>query len=470
MTRWTLPAAVVVLACLASALLPATPRQRTSGDEPHYLITALSLAEDADLNVANQYADDAYRPFHSPSLRPQGRTLADGRVVEPHDPLLPALLAGPVALGGWRGAKAAMAALAGAAAALVAFTLTRHLGAPPLGAGLVVIALLGTAPFAVYGSQIYPEVPAALAVAAALLAACGPPTPWRSAVSAAAVIALPWLSVKHVPVAAVLAAALLHRAWRHGRRRQAALVTVMLLVAGIGYVVAHLDWYGGATVYAAGRFFAAHGGQASVLGTNPDVVGRATRLAGLLVDRHFGLAAWQPAWLLAVPAAVAFVRRRPTGWAATTAVLVTGWLNATFAAATMHGFWFPGRHVVAVLPAAALVVGWWTVGSWTAGARARRVAAAVIAGFGGLSFVALLAAGAAGQASAVFFPVHALPWRGAWPWLLPDYMRAATVDWVLHGAWTAVLAGLAVVGWRSAEGAARPLDKTAGRPFNAELK
>lgn len=449
MARWTLlaAAAAVLLAGLASSLLPATPGQRTSGDEPHYLVTALSLAEDGDLDVSNQYGAAAYRPFRPLGLTPQGRPGPGGRTVEPHDPLLPAVLALPTALGGWRAAKAALAVLAAAAAAVVAVTLARTL--PARRSAVTVALLLGTAPFAVYGSQVYPEVPAALAVAVGLLALRGPATTGRAAAAVAAVVALPWLSVKHVPVAAVLAAALLVRGWREGRRRPAVAAATLLVVAGVAYVVGHLQWYGGLTVYAAGDFFARHGGEASVLGTDPDLLGRATRLVGLLVDRHFGLAAWQPAWLLLVPAAVAVVRRRPDGWVPTTAVLATGWLNAAFLAATMHGFWFPGRHVIAVLPAAALVVGWWAAGS-----RRRWWLFVTAGGLGAVSFVALLAGAVTGAASAIFFTGAADPWRWLWTGVLPDYARAAGWDWVLHGAWVAVLAGLAVLGWRAARRAA----------------
>lgn len=437
------PAVIVLLACLGSLVLSATPQQRTSGDEPHYLVTALSLARDGSLDVADAYAAETYRPFHAPDLEPQGRALDDGRVVEPHDPLLPALLALPTAAAGWPGAKVAVAVLAAAAAWVLAGALAAF-GASPTRAATVVIALLATAPFAVYGTQIYPEVPAALAVAGGLAAVLGPVSRARAVAALAAVVALPWLSVKHVPVAAVLAAALLVRWWRAGRRWQAVGLVALLAAAGVGYVAARLAWYDGLTVYAAGRFFAAHGGEASVLGTDPNLLGRASRLLGLLVDRDFGLAAWQPAWLLLVPAGGALLRQRPAGWATVAAVLGVGWLNATFLAATMHGFWFPGRHVVAVLPAAAVAVGWWAAGS-----RTRMRVAVGVALAGAVSYAALLWGAARGTTTAIFFAGSPDPWRWAWTRLLPDYTVGGTLDWVLHGAWAVAALVLAWVGWRA---------------------
>ena len=50
---------------------------QTTGDEPHYLLTALSLAEDGDLDVARRArGPSATAPFHEARLAPQERLLA----------------------------------------------------------------------------------------------------------------------------------------------------------------------------------------------------------------------------------------------------------------------------------------------------------------------------------------------------------------------------------------------------------
>ena len=56
-----------------------------------------------------------------------------------------------------------------------------------------------------------------------------------------------------------------------------------------------------------------HRRRADGYGEDPDYFGRSQRLGGLLLDRGFGLAAWMPAYLLAVPALAALARRRPAG-------------------------------------------------------------------------------------------------------------------------------------------------------------
>ena len=138
------------------------------------------------------------------------------------------------------------------------------------------------------------------------------------------------------------------------------------------------------------------------MGRSPDFAGRSWRLVALFVDRGFGLAVWQPAWLCAVPAVAWLLGRgrragrdpsrtgvprgerpRTPSPADDTADVVTagrgraglapgmvlalplaaGWLVATYLALTMHGWWFPGRQVVVVLPLAVLAILAWSTAS-----------------------------------------------------------------------------------------------------------
>ncbi|MET0832777.1 MAG: hypothetical protein ABWZ62_02275, partial [Actinomycetota bacterium] len=268
-------------------------------------------------------------------------------------------------------------------------------------------------------------------------------------------------------------------------------------LAGVAFLVLHRWWYGGWTPYAAGDHFV--GGELSVVGTEPDYLGRSRRLLGLLVDRGFGLAAWQPAWLLALPALAVMLARRPRGWAAVAVPLAAGWLVATFVALTMHGWWFAGRQVVVVLPLAALAVAWWigpdhrrrvllavaggvgvlaqlwlvatfvaltmhgwwfagrqvvvvlplaglAVAWWTGRNRRRRLLLAVAGGFGMVAFGWLVAEGAAGRVTwAVDFAATADPLYRAWRLALPDYLAMSWWTWVLHGAWLVTLTAWAVV-------------------------
>ena len=79
---------------------------RVSSDEPQYLITALSLWEDFDLDVSDEIAERRYEPFHEITINQQTIALNDsGQELSPHDPLLPLILMVPYGIAGWVGAK-----------------------------------------------------------------------------------------------------------------------------------------------------------------------------------------------------------------------------------------------------------------------------------------------------------------------------------------------------------------------------
>jgi hypothetical protein len=438
--------AVFVVAVVAAVLgigVRASFGAHVAVDEPQYALTALSLAEDGDLDISDELAQGRWRAFADREPPVQTEVLAGGRQFSPHDPLLPILLAAPMGLFGWVAAKATLALLAGVLAVLTLWVAVRRFGIDRRLATLGVALASASAPLAVYGQQIYPELPAALVTLGAVALLTGEIRTRQLAGATIAVVALPWLSVKYVPVAAALAAVAAVRWWRAGRRRDAALFAGVLVLCAAGYLALHRLVWGGWTVYATGDHFQ-RSGEFGVIGFEPDFVGRGLRLAGLLVDRGYGLVAWQPAWLLIVPAVAALLARRPRGAATLAAPLTAGWLVATFVALTMHGAWWPGRQLVVVLPLAAVVVLWWLdrLGP------AARVGAAVLGAAGVLTYAGLLIDGYARRITWVshFQDVNAPVYRALRP-LLPDYRG----DFLpLHLAWSVVLIALLVAGWRHA--------------------
>jgi len=419
--RWLLfVAAVAFVAAVLGIGVPATPGEPVAVDEPQYLLTALSLIEDGDLDIADELAERRWRDLTP--VEPPQETVAqpDGSRVSPHDPLLPLLLAVPVGLGGRVGAKLAMAGLAAALAALTLWVAVRRYRVPVPLATAGVAAAAASAPLAVYGQQVYPELPAALACLLGVAALTGPPRRGALVVLAVAVTALPWLSIKYAPVAAALAVLAVLRWWCTGRppppgnthphrRSRAPGTTTRMRVAGgrrevgwfagvlaamaAGYALVHVAAWGGLTVYAGGDHFQ-ETGQLGVMGEDPSFLFRSWRLIDLLVDRTFGLVAWQPAWLLLVPALGALVvHRLPGGRAALLLPLAAGWLVATYPALTMHGYWWPGRQVVVVLPLALLVILCWLARA----GRAPLVLAAVLAAAGVFTYGCLLVDGHTGE-------------------------------------------------------------------------
>jgi hypothetical protein len=375
--------------------------------------------------------------------------------------LAPGVAVAQLVAGEWQhaelaGARVVLALVAGTLAAVVVWTAVARLGVRRSTAVATVGAFALAAPLSTYGNQLYPELVAALAVAvgaAALLELAaaaehrrrwGPTAAWVGAV-----VALPWLGVKYAAVAAMIAVIGLLFDRRH---RIAALGA--LAVAGIAYLVVHQRVYGGWTVYAAGDHFV--DGELTVVGNDPDHLGRTVRLAGLLVDRHFGLLVWAPAYLLAVPAVGALLRRRDRTTAVLLLPLAAGWATATWVALTMHGWWWPGRQVVVVLPLAVLAVAAFVDGERRAGSR--------------WMWPALLVAGTLGIATWVWLAVEATfghlrlivdfdrttnPWVRAARLVLPDLREGGWTTDLLLTAWVVALLALGAWGWRTSRSGTR---------------
>ena len=450
--RWWLAALALGVTAWTAIAVPAraTYGGRTTADEPQYLLSAISLGEDLDLDISDELRDERWRDFHTAELPVQTEPNADGRAVSPHDPLLPALLAVPVLLGGWAGAKLALAALAGLLAAAMAWVAVRRFGVSP-GVALGVAAAFGVAsPLAAYGVQVYPELPAAFAVTVAVAALTGSFGRRGALVFALAVVALPWLAVKYVPVAAVLVALALFHLWRTDRRRQAGILTGGLAVAGLAFAGFHRLVYGGWTVYASGDHFS-ETGEVSVIGVDPNYVGRSQRLLGLLVDRSFGLVAWTPVFLFALVALGALARRRPPGWTALLLPALAGWATATWVALTMHGWWWPGRQVVVVVPLLVVTTAWWLD-------RHRRAVApfAIAAVLGALSWAWVVVEVLQRRLRLIIdFDATRDPWVRGLRLVLPDFREPGVRTATLAVLWGVVLVGLLVLGWWSERASGR---------------
>lgn len=453
-------ALVVAGWCALGIGVRATYSAQLTADEPQYVLSAISLGEDLDLDISDELAAERWRDFHEPATLPvQTKVLDGGREVSPHDPLLPLVLAVPVALGGWVGAKVALACVAGALAALVAWVAHRRL-AVPFGVAVVGSAVFALSPpLAVYGTQVYPELPAALVVAGVVAVLTAPRLGGRETVGLVVLLtSLPWLSVKYTTVTAALALVAAWRLWRADRADLVWRAAAVLAAAAVVFAVVHQVIYGGWTPYAAGDHFV--GGEATVMGVDVNAPGRARRLVGLLVDQEFGLVPWQPAFLLLVPAVVtaafvefgtarrAVVDKSRLGAAVLLVPLAAGWFTATFLALTMHGFWWPGRQVVVVLPCAVLAV--------LALAARHRAAAIALVALGLVGAVNYLWLVADDVTWVVDFMSTSNPLYRLWRPLLPDGTSTAGRDLALTAAWTVAALAAAVVTYRRSSGSASP--------------
>lgn len=453
----TAMAVVFVVAVVASALgigVRAAFAGHVAVDEPQYVLTALSLAEDGDLDISDELAAGRWRVFFDKDLPVQTAVLPDGRQISPHDPLLPIFLAAPMGVGGWVGAKLALTLLAGALAALTLWVAVRRFGIGVRLATIGVALAAASAPLAVYGQQVYPELPAALVTVIGVAALTGARDRRNLALLAAAVTALPWLSVKYFPVAAVLAALGAFAWWRAGRRNDVLVYASALAATGVAFLLLHQLVWGGWTAYATGDHFQ-QTGEFAVVGSDPNYVGRGVRLVGLLVDRGYGIVPWQPAWLLLLPAVAALAARRPRGGLTLVAPLAAGWLVATFVALTMNGHWWPGRQLVVVLPLALLIILGWL----DQAGRRLQLTGLVLGAAGVFTYACLLVDGWAREITWVsrFEEVDAPLYQVLRP-ILPNYRGEFLIP---HLIWLAIFAALAYLAWRGARTPRTPAEAPA---------
>jgi hypothetical protein len=205
------------------------------------------------------------------------------------------------------------------------------------------------------------------------------------------------------------------------------------------------------------------------MGRDPDLLGRSLRVPALLLDAGFGLVPWAPLYLLLPGALGALLVRRPPGWPALAAPLAAGWAGATWLALTMHGWWWPGRQVVVVLPLAALAVVWWVDG------EPRLRIAAGVAAVAGWATTLWLALDGLGRGLAPIVDVDRLgaPAARLLRPLLPDLRRWAVPDRVSLAAWTAALVASAIAAARAARretsGATGSVRPAAGRAASAAV-
>jgi len=234
---------------------------------------------------------------------------------------------------------------------------------------------------------------------------------------------------------------------RGGRRLLGILSAELIVGSLVFYATLNERLFGGPTPYSAGLPGRTPFGTDSAV----DYVERAPRLIGLWIDRGYGVLRWAPVLLLAFFAGWLLWRSRrehlarllpdraTAEAAAALALAICGGqlLVAAFAAPTMHGDWFPGRQLVAALPAAGALCAW--------GLRHAPRTGAVLAAITLAASAWLLIA-----RESWFPPDTSAPW-GPLDVVFPDFRTATAWAIVASGL---VLAGLAALVWRELSRAA----------------
>lgn len=334
----------VVLALYAVVAARAQAQVGPQGDEPHYLMVADSILHDHDVSLADDYAAGRYRAFFDGTLEPHYRVRGrHGEIYSLHAVGLSLLILPAYAAGGYPAASFFMALLAALLAREIRELIRAWSASEGLAEGVGWLVALSP-PLIHYAGLVFTEVPAALAVAVALRRGRDPSTASRPAglAWAAAIVALPWLNVRYAAVAAILVALAL--AARPPRRVAAVLVSAVALSAA-ALAIWHYQLYG---------FFDPR----RVYGRRPEfsLAALPEGVQGLLLDQEFGLLAYAPVFVLAVPGLVVLARSGRRLAAACAALLLVAVLTAGAWPMWRGGFNPPARFLVPVVPVLALGV------------------------------------------------------------------------------------------------------------------
>lgn len=220
--RWVFAAAASLLVPLAVAGAYLHP---PGGDEQYHLIVLRSLVQDGDLDLTNNYELERY---------PENRIYV--APIWLHSPLLALLLAPGYALAGRAGALALLA-LGAAALLTLVVRLAQSLRLPLSRIAVGMLLALLSFPLTTFGSQIWTEIPGALAAAAiaALLLGATP----RYLPSAALAILATGIKTRLALMAFPTLAASLTALVRQRRRLGGALTVLALAVfAALGLATA----------------------------------------------------------------------------------------------------------------------------------------------------------------------------------------------------------------------------------------
>lgn len=346
-----------------------------TGDEPFYVMTAISLIRDGDVDESNNYeeviverdgrfyrmyrfADELYPEDPLPGdwngwasppdlVAAHAATTDREGLYSKHGLGLSMLIAVPYELAGRTGAVLLIALMAALLSGQM-YLLGRESGAPP-GLALAIAAGLAIAmPVGPYALLLFPEVPAALLLVYAIRQLANRPADvWRWALAGGAIGFLPWLHQRFAPTSAALAlVALVHLA-RTRQVQQGIAALLPVLVGGLT-LIGYNQWLYGIPV----QRVEDHAGFNGLSGTINGGF-------GLLLDAQWGLFIAAPVMAFAI-AAIPHWLKRNRRLVLVTASAVAPYLVLVAAYKVWWGEWGPpARYLVPIVPLAAGALGAW---------------------------------------------------------------------------------------------------------------
>lgn len=337
------------------------------GDQPHYELESVGLAYEQTRNMTEDYAlPSRFRimfPLGLPDIHAY-RYKPGGELVQVHNVGLPVLLAPAVP---WVREAEVLSPktqlwpwnleiiLIGALAAQILYRILERLRPrDPLVVAAVWASVVFSAPLVAYASQIYPEMPATLLALIAVDALTKPASRHTIAIGACAAALMPWLHVRFLPTAAVLALGLAIRAVAAlpvGQRRGStaalsaawAIVPLILSVLAMGAAFEH--WYGSYLPNAPYRL---------ALTSQPQTLSASwATLTGAFWSAQRGWLPIAPIGIVAL-ACVGYAIRCYRAWGLYALAVAIVYLATITIEGSEPGFAFAGRYEVILMPFAAL--------------------------------------------------------------------------------------------------------------------
>lgn len=341
--RWLIIRHGVFLLCLCAAFAVCQFSLWTlalDGDEPHVLMASISILK-GTFNVYPSYVNHDYLALGFADLQWQVAPIS-GYIPPEHGFMFAALLAPFYAIAGVAGAKTAVLT----ASVLTIFLLYFNclwVGLRPLGAFIAGLLLVSTPPWEFHAALVLPESLAGAVtmgiVAAYLRFTQTERSRWAFAIGLLTLL-LPMMYLKYAAIAVASGIFLVFN--RNLRWNWATYAAAPLAVL---YVALWIEVYGPSIAMGTGA------------GPYEFHIGGIERhIWSAFIDRDHGILAWAPGVALAA-AGLLFWRRRNVAVQAFLIVAVAAYAALYGAALIAPGQSLPGRYLVAVVPAMALLSG-----------------------------------------------------------------------------------------------------------------
>jgi hypothetical protein len=322
------------------------------GDEPHYLVITQSLWLDGDLRIENNHTQRDYAEYFSGELRPDYINRGQDReIYSIHAPGVSALVLPGYVVFGLRGAQLTMLLCLVLTGVLV-WRLSWGATGDSAASWFAWASVMGATTTMVIGVMVFPEPPAAVAVAAGVwllvgLAKDHTTVSLRQVVAVSAgLAALPWLHTRFSILAAGLGLAILIAL---PRRRMMSFLAIPVLSA-IGWFLSFWLIYG--TLDPRAPYRGAESIRDWIWGA----------VVGLFADQQFGLLTFAPVLVVAAYGAWRSTSRPMRLVCGALVIILVGY---TVTVSSYHMWWaglpgLPARFLTATLPllAVPLAIGW----------------------------------------------------------------------------------------------------------------